>query len=118
MKKICPRCKRELPLSSFGKLKTSKDGLQYTCKECLNKHNKDYRSKNKAKWIEYNRKSKEKTKTLEYHSLCDAIGGYNLFILNHTKQGEFKYNMVNTATGEIFNTNNKEDFIERIKRIN
>lgn len=118
MKKICSKCKRELPLSAFGKLNISKEGLQYMCKECLNKKNREYFIKNKTKWIEYHKKEREKTKTLEYHSLCDAIGGYNLFILNHTKQGEFKYNMVNTATGEIFNTNNKEDFIERIKRIN
>ena len=108
MKKICSKCKRELPLSAFGKLNISKDGLQYMCKEC-----------NHENYIKSMiRKENKITKTLEYHSLCDAIGGYNLFILNHTKQGEFKYNMVNTATGEIFNTNNKEDFIERIKRIN
>ncbi len=32
--KKCSRCGRELPLESFTKLKTSKDGLDYWCKEC------------------------------------------------------------------------------------
>ena len=36
--KTCTRCKTEKELSEFGKLKISKDGLQYWCKNCLNEN--------------------------------------------------------------------------------
>ena len=32
--KVCTKCKRTLPLASFSKHKSKKDGLQCTCKEC------------------------------------------------------------------------------------
>ena len=32
--KICSFCKKELPISEFGKCKSTKDGLQYYCKSC------------------------------------------------------------------------------------
>ena len=35
--KLCKRCGRELPLVSFGKNASTKDGLQYWCKECQNR---------------------------------------------------------------------------------
>lgn len=34
MAKICRDCKKNLPLSSFGKLQWAKDGLNYICKPC------------------------------------------------------------------------------------
>lgn len=37
--KKCNRCKTEKELSEFGKLKSSKDGLQYWCKNCINENN-------------------------------------------------------------------------------
>lgn len=43
-KKECKGCNRELPLSSFGSNKASKDGKQYRCRECfknyVNRNNK------------------------------------------------------------------------------
>ena len=33
-KKICSFCKREMPISEFGKCKSTKDGYQYYCKTC------------------------------------------------------------------------------------
>lgn len=32
--KVCTRCKRVLPITSFSKHKSKRDGLQCTCKEC------------------------------------------------------------------------------------
>ncbi len=34
--KKCKECKEEKNLEKFGKRKSSKDGLHYTCKECIN----------------------------------------------------------------------------------
>lgn len=34
--KLCKRCGRELPLIRFGKNASTKDGLQYWCKDCQN----------------------------------------------------------------------------------
>jgi len=41
--KMCCACKNEQPICNFGKLKTSKDGYRYDCKNCR----KNYRIKNK-----------------------------------------------------------------------
>ena len=38
--KVCTKCKRELPLTSFGKHRYSKDGHDWRCKECGRKHAK------------------------------------------------------------------------------
>ena len=32
--KVCSLCKRKLPKTEFGKCNSTKDGLQYYCKEC------------------------------------------------------------------------------------
>ena len=36
----CPKCKLELPLSSFGLDSTRKDKLTYMCKKCKNEYNR------------------------------------------------------------------------------
>lgn len=41
----------------------------------------------------------------------DTCGGYKITILNHTKSGEFKYNIYSTRTGKLFKTNKKEQFV-------
>jgi len=41
--KICYKCKKEMPICNFGKLKSSKDGYRYDCKLCR----KEYRINNK-----------------------------------------------------------------------
>lgn len=115
--KVCSKCKRELPLSAFGRLHTSKDGFLGVCKECRNKQHREYFAKNKDRRREYNKRAKAKRKLFEYYDLCDAIGGYKMFILNHTKNGEYKYNAVNTVTQEVFKTDNKDEFIRFVKNI-
>lgn len=32
--KVCSKCKKELPISEFGKNKATKDGLICSCKKC------------------------------------------------------------------------------------
>ena len=61
--KVCTKCKRELPLSSFGPNKRSSDGLKVYCKECENENCRKYRAK------KYGRQSKpkaEKPKSVPY----------------------------------------------------
>lgn len=41
MSKICCKCKLDLELNMFGKLKLTKDGLRYYCKNCRKKYARD-----------------------------------------------------------------------------
>jgi hypothetical protein len=53
--KVCSKCKEEKNVCEFGKLKTSKDGLLYSCKKCNNKRSVDYRKNNPEKVLELTR---------------------------------------------------------------
>ena len=44
--KICSKCGRVLPLADFNKRKSSKDGLQYYCKDCQKAIKNEWRAKN------------------------------------------------------------------------
>lgn len=54
--KICSKCGIEKDLECFGKKSRNKDGLSYYCKECASLDNKHYKSINKEKNTEYNKK--------------------------------------------------------------
>jgi hypothetical protein len=45
-KKICCKCEIEKDFFDFGKSSRSKDGLNYSCKECNNKRSKEYSKEN------------------------------------------------------------------------
>jgi hypothetical protein len=60
--KECSKCKEKKDLSFFTKLKKSKDGLSYWCKECRKKSQYKWLQKNKEKIKAYNKKNKEKIK--------------------------------------------------------
>lgn len=47
--KTCTKCGRELPLSSFGVDKKSKDNLKYWCKQCMTNAALAARKKRKAR---------------------------------------------------------------------
>jgi len=47
--KICKICKLEKDLSEFNKRKLSKDGIDYSCRECLSDLNKKYNENNRLK---------------------------------------------------------------------
>lgn len=46
--KICSKCGRELPLVRFGKNASTKDGLQYWCKECQTRKVTEAKAKKRA----------------------------------------------------------------------
>ena len=53
--KVCSKCKEEKNICDFGNLKTSKDGLSYSCKQCDRQRGKEYRNKNYKKILEQNK---------------------------------------------------------------
>lgn len=65
--KICNRCNCEKPLSEFSKNSSSKDKLQYRCKECDNKYQANRRKENNVERREYDRQYQaNKRKNFEY----------------------------------------------------
>ena len=44
--KVCNKCCQEKSICNFGKLKSSKDGYRYFCKECRKTIEKDYYGEN------------------------------------------------------------------------
>jgi len=55
MGKVCCKCKIEKSIFEFGKLSSSKDGLNYSCKDCHNKRSKEYSKKSYNKILETHR---------------------------------------------------------------
>lgn len=47
--KVCNKCGRELPVESFGKNHTCKDGRCGTCKDCKKAYTKEWQKKNQEK---------------------------------------------------------------------
>lgn len=74
--KVCNKCCQEKSICSFGKLKSSKDGYRYFCKECRKIIEKDYYGENvllrKKKWRDNN---KDKIKK-HYYEVKDKILEY------------------------------------------
>jgi len=60
LRKICCKCKIEKDVSEFGNSSKSKDGLNYSCKECQNKRSKEYSKKNYNKVLESQRTWRQK----------------------------------------------------------
>ena len=67
--KICCECKKEKDLSEFSKNKNSKDGLQYTCKNCCKQYRNLNKEKISSKRKKYYKKNKDKilNKNKQYH---------------------------------------------------
>ena len=47
--KVCSKCGRELPIESFGKNHTCKDGRCGTCKDCKKAYTQEWLRKNREK---------------------------------------------------------------------
>ena len=58
--KICPRCRKELPISCFNKCKSRSDGLSCRCKECRAIINKRWYNKDIEHSREIARNSRDK----------------------------------------------------------
>jgi hypothetical protein len=50
--KICFKCKIEKDVLNYHSHKKNKDGLSHICKPCSTQVNKEWRDKNKEKWME------------------------------------------------------------------
>lgn len=74
--KVCNKCCQEKSICNFGKLKSSKDGYRYFCKECRKTIEKNYHGENvllrKKKWRDNN---KDKIKK-HYYEVKDKILEY------------------------------------------
>lgn len=104
--RLCTKCGRMLPESKFSKDMNCEGGLKHRCKDCVNANAKEYYQKIK----EYNL-GKDET----FINPDEFLGGYKISILNHVKKGEFKFNVFETKTGEVFQTNVKDYFINYIR---
>ena len=60
--KICRKCNNEKEVSLFNKKKTSKDGLNSSCKECCKKYSQSYYSNNKEDFKRYYMENSESIK--------------------------------------------------------
>ena len=63
--KKCSCCKKEKVFSLFSKNISKKDGLHPSCKECKNKGNQKYHSKNRDKEAKYSKQYYEKIAKFE-----------------------------------------------------
>lgn len=125
--KVCKKCGKEKPYSEFAKNPYGKNGIENICKACKSKVTKDWAIKNperkKQAILAFQQKRKEKTKTLAqkefYRALHDfngdVLGGYKIFILNHVRGNEKKYNIVRTD-GRVFLTNDRAEFLQFLEK--
>lgn len=121
--KVCSICHRELPESCFHKDKSNRDNLKTFCKDCHNKRAREYNQRTKEKRRQKRlaekklKKELEERKQREEEMMSSTISGYKIYILNYAKEGEYRYNIVNTFTGEVINTNNREEFIKIVEEL-
>lgn len=65
--KYCKKCNKEKPLEEFGIDRSEKDGHRYSCKNCLNKRQREYANNNKEV-IKLRNKAKSEKRRLYYNS--------------------------------------------------
>ena len=108
--KMCNRCRRTLPLDKFSKDAAYKGGYKTFCKDCVKDYGRRYREKQLKNYHEM----KEYISLQELMKAEKTLGGYKIFIQNHTKKGESKYNVIDTA-GEVFKTNDRKEFLDYLR---
>lgn len=126
MMKECTHCHEVKPLSEFYR---RKDGeLESWCKKCKTeaavKWNKEHKYRHKIHVIKYKENKEKYHKTLAEKQTFkeiidfsrDVLGGYKIYILNHKKAGERKYNIIRTD-GKTFCTNDKIEFLNFLENI-
>lgn len=101
--KKCGKCGVIKPISEFYIRKDGKP--MWACKECNKKLVKKWNKENFS----------PKTKESLSNENIPIVAGYKCYILNRTKQGEFKYNIVSTS-GDVINTNDKNEFMEYLMK--
>jgi len=58
--KVCSKCQEEKPLNEFCKCKNYKDGLNYTCKNCVKQYSLEHKKENKLYHKQHHQKNKDK----------------------------------------------------------
>lgn len=106
--KVCNRCHKNLLLIDFPIDLKNKDGHKGICKNCTAEYNKKYHARQKGKIA--------KIQSLEIDTAKQEyiLGGIKAFVLNHVKEGEFKYNVINTD-GRILKTNQRGKFFSYLE---
>lgn len=99
--KICKKCGIEKPSTSeyYPKSKTSKDGVENTCKECVKERTKKWRLENKdrlsqynQKWYEDNRDYVKERHKIYYEQNREKISEYRKDYYQNNKELELKRN--------------------------
>lgn len=98
--KRCTKCHQLKKDDEFYKDKRQISGLRPECKTC------GYKQIRKQRGYKNYREQKKKEDWF--------VGGYMVAILNYAKKGEYKYTIKST-TGEIFKTNDKQEFFDKLK---
>lgn len=78
--KVCIKCKKSLPLSSFSKNKNTNDGLQVWCKDCVSLWYKD----NKDSHLKSSNDNRKKNPLSTWCNMVRASHKVNGFIVNIT----------------------------------
>jgi len=91
--KKCNKCNKEKPLSEFGKLSISPDGLRYKCKECRNELRRNWR---------INNLEKERTRVRNYYRTPEGL--YNRI---KNDKGRKKMNMTKQQFVKWYNNQEK-----------
>ena len=88
--KKCIKCLKILPKSIFYKNKTTKDGFQYTCKNCQ----RIYRVKNSVSEIERNKKKRKELRefinNIKKQHQCEMCGEKRWYCLDFHHKGKKK----------------------------
>lgn len=99
MKKICTKCLKEKDIKEFPVDIHGKYGHKSICKKCINKYNIGRR------------------KGLDEKQALETLGGYIIYILNHPKTSEDKYNCFDVVNNKVYLTSNKSDFFNYLRGI-
>lgn len=103
--KRCSCCRKFKPESEFYKNKHTKDGLMAICKQCSSFKSKGYKFHEICSLLETERKN------------IKTLGGWRINILNHAKERENRFNMIEIGGDKTLYTNDKELFKRRICEI-
>ena len=79
MMKTCSICKQELALELFGKNKATKDGLNYSCKQCARKRSRENhlkRSQDPEKHKKHNERIKRRAQARKAYIVHRVFGGH------------------------------------------
>ena len=107
--KRCPKCKELKSENDFYKNSYMKDGLSIHCKKC---HNQNIYQSTKNHKIKIKQEEIQK----ELDDFNYSLGGHKIIILNYAKKSEYKY-IINSTSGETFKSNDKLQFIHKIKEL-